>query len=237
LLATALGGNVTLNNSQLTANTALAGAGGNGGSGGSGGAGGAASGGGIYSSGTTVFAFVDGQFVLVPTPATLTVSNASFIGNLAQGGAGGAGDGAGSGGAGGQGAGGVLFNDSDSTSNISGSLLTLNEAAGGSGGAGGSAGVGGSGGNGFGGGAYNNGPNNNPFEPLPGATLDLTDDLIVGNLAIGGKSGRGTTNGTAGQGVGGGLYLVTQSTASLTQTLVILNVASTSDPNIFGTVS
>ena len=223
---------------MLTGNTALGGAGGNGGSGGSGGAGGTASGGGIYTAGTFTFEFVGGQFVAIPVPATVTATNDSFIGNLAQGGSGGAGDGAGSGGQGGQGAGGGAYNDAGSTLNISSSLLTLNTASGGLGGNGGSTGVGGSGGNGFGGGAYNAGPLDIPsLVSLPGGTLDLTDDLIVGNFALGKKGGKGATNGNAGQGVGGGLYLDPLGTASLTRTSVILNVASTSDPNIFGSAS
>ena len=97
--------------------------------------------------------------------------------------------------------------------------------------------MGGSGGNGFGGGAYNAGPIDVPFGTSPGGTLDLTDDLIIGNSALGKKGGKGATNGIDGQGVGGGLYLAPLGTATLTRTLVILNVASTSDPNIFGTAS
>ena len=73
--------------------------------------------------------------------------------------------------------------------------------------------------------------------PCPGGTLDLTDDLVTANLAVGGPAGRGTTNGTSGQGTGGGLYLVTGGTATVNQTLVVLNFASTSDPDIHGTTS
>ena len=75
------------------------------------------------------------------------------------------------------------------------------------------------------------------FGTLPGATLDLTDDLVTANLAVGGSAGHGATNGSTGQGTGGGLYLVTGGTATVNQTLVVLNFASTSDRNIHGTTS
>jgi hypothetical protein len=130
---------------------------------------------------------------------------------------------------------GGVFSASSSLA-ISASLLSGNQ-AGGAGGSGGSTGLGGSGGNGFGGRAYNAGANDGPFGTSPGGTLDLTDVLVIGNPALGEKGGSGSTNGNAGQGVGGGLYLVPLGTVSLTRTSVILNVASTSDPNIFGSAS
>ncbi len=147
------------------------------------------------------------------------------------------GDSAGSGGAGGQGAGGGAFNDAGSSMSLSGSLITLNSASGGAGGTGGSSGAGGSGGDGFGGGVYNAAPDDSFPPGLPGAALSLTDVLVTLNAADGGSGGRGTTRGDEGQGMGGGLYLAAGGTATLTRTHVVLNVASTSDPDIFGTTS
>ena len=231
---------VDLNNTQLVGNTAAGGSGGNGVAGGAGGAGGSALGGGLYSSGSSSLSFVDGEVVVTPVPAAATVTNSSVIGNVAQGGDGGAG--AGAGGAGGLGAGGGAYNDNASSLSISGSLLSFNEAAGGRGGAGGSTGTGGSGGNGFGGAIFNAGPGTIEFEgfvfgTLPGGTLDLAIDLVTANLAIGGSAGHGAANGSTGQGTGGGLYLATGGTATVNQTLVVLNSASTSDRNIHGTTS
>ncbi len=60
----------------------------------------------------------------------------------------------------------------------------------------------------------------------------LSDSLVIGNLAQGGGAGSG---GTAGQGIGGGLYLATGSTTTLTTTIVVLNRASTSNNDIYGT--
>jgi hypothetical protein len=72
------------------------------------------------------------------------------------------------------------------------------------------------------------------FVPTAGGTLDLSNDLVTLNAAIGGPAGRGTPGGTAGQGIGGGLYVFTGATATLTNTLVFFNFASTSDPDIYG---
>ena len=115
-------------------------------------------------------------------------------------------------------------------------MLSLNDATGGRGGAGGPTGAGGSGGDGSGGAVYNAGPFSSPFAPLPAGSLSLTNDLVTLNLATGGSGGRGAPNGSVGQGIGGGLYLTPGGTSTATSTLVILNVASTSDPNIFGTL-
>ncbi len=237
-----LASTVDLNNTQLLGNTAVGGSGANGIAGGAGGAGGSALGGGLYSVGSASLSFVDGEVVVTPVPATATFTNTSLIGNVAQGGNGGAGDGAGAGGPGGLGAGGAAYNDAASSLSISCSLMSLNEAAGGCGGAGGSSGAGGAGGEGFGGAIYNAGPIAIEFDNfvlgiLPGATLDLTDDLVTANLAIGGTPGHGATTGSTGQGTGGGLYLATGGTATVNQTVIVLNFASTSDRNIHGTTS
>ena len=58
------------------------------------------------------------------------------------------------------------------------------------------------------------------------------DTIVLGNLAQGGSAASG---GTDGQGIGGGLYLATGSTTTLTQTLVVGNLASTSNDDIYGT--
>jgi hypothetical protein len=228
---------VSLSNTSLTGNSAIGAAGASGTAGGAGGAGGFAEGGGLYSSGTSMFSFVNNEIVITPLDSTVTATNSPFIGNVAQGGAGGAGNGAGTGGAGGSGAGGGAYNDVESSLGISGSLLSLNAAIGGNGGAGGSTGAGGDGGDGFGGGVFNTGPGTEYGATLPAGPLDLTDDLVLGNLAIGGSGGRGAPKGSAGQGQGGGLYLATGSTSTLRGTPVLLNFASTSDPDIFGTPS
>ena len=105
--------------------------------------------------------------------------------------------------------------------------MTLNLAQGGSGGSG-SAGQGGAGGDGQGGGVFNAEPN--VEEGFPGATLSLTNSIVSLNLAIGGA---GADGGSSGQGQGGGLYLASGGTTNLVRTLVVLNIASTSDNNIF----
>ena len=88
---------------------------------------------------------------------------------------------------------------------------------------------GGAGGDGQGGGVYNAGPD--AAAELPGATLSLTSTIVLGNLAIGGSGADGVGSG---QGIGGGLYLASGGSATLTSTLVVLNFASTSDDNIYG---
>ena len=169
--------------------------------------------------------YINGNYVETPTASTVTASNVSLIGNLAQGGAGGSG----SGGAGGTATGGAIDNDADSTLSLSGGLLSLNAADDGKGGKGGSSGTGG---DGLGGAIYNAGPYDQYGESLPGATLSLTSAIVLGNLAQGGDTANG---GTGGQGIGGGLYLAIGSTTTLSKTLVTGNFASTSNNNIYGT--
>ena len=70
-----------------------------------------------------------------------------------------------------------------------------------------------------------------PRAELAGATLSLTSTIVLGNLAIGGSGADGAGSG---QGIGGGLYLASGGSATLTSTLVVLNFASTSDDNIYG---
>jgi hypothetical protein len=64
------------------------------------------------------------------------------------------------------------------------------------------------------------------------AALDQFD--IALNLALGGLAGAGGTNG---EGIGGGLDVTTGSVVTLKKTTVALNVASTSNNNIDGTVT
>jgi hypothetical protein len=59
--------------------------------------------------------------------------------------------------------------------------------------------------------------------------------LPGGTLVQGGDPGSGATDGADGQGLGGGLYLATGSTTTLTKTLVTGNRASTSNNDIYGT--
>jgi hypothetical protein len=58
--------------------------------------------------------------------------------------------------------------------------------------------------------------------------------MIIGNLAQGGDAGEGDPDGSSSQGSGGGIYLASGGTATLTKTVVAGNHASTSDDNIYG---
>jgi fibronectin-binding autotransporter adhesin len=109
----------------------------------------------------------------------------------------------------GNGMGGAVDNEGALTVMASG--IIGNEAEGGAGG-----------GNGYGGGIYSGGV-------VSSATLTLIDTLVTLNQADGGSGG--------GQGIGGGLYIAA-GTATLTgKTKVVLNFATTSNNNIFGTYS
>jgi hypothetical protein len=161
----------------------------------------------------------------------VTASAVAFLGDQAQAGAGGAASGAGTGGAGGTAAGGAAYNGADSTLDLSDAALALGGATGG---AGGSGGTGGNGGDGLGGAIFNAGPTPSFFGTLPGGTLALSDVVVTGNWAQGGAAGGGATPGTAGLGIGGGLYLSTGGTATLKKARVVGNSASTSDDNTYG---
>ena len=95
---------------------------------------------------------------------------------------------------------------------VSGCTIDLNQAQGGGGG------------NGEGGGIY--------VGSGSSATIDQT--LITLNLALGGLSGWGSSGG---QGVGGGLFIATGGSATLKKSLVIGNWASTSNNDLYGTVT
>jgi fibronectin-binding autotransporter adhesin len=149
--------------------------------------------------------------------ATATVSNTSFLGNLAQGGAGGTGAGGGNGIGGGIAVG--IGGSSDASSvSLTNGLLSLNLAQGGKGA------KGANGGNGEGGGMF--------VGAAGSATLDQFDVLL--NLALAGLAG---TGGTSGEGLGGGLYVTSGGVVTLDKTTVVLNIASTSNGNIYGTVT
>ncbi len=153
------------------------------------------------------------------------VSDALFLDNQAGGGAGG------SGAAGGAGAGGAIANGGGagtfeinflglppadtSAVSVAGSIIVANQAQGGAGGAGGN------GGNGLGGGLYSNDA---------AATLTVQTSVVSGNQADGGHGKHD------GEGIGGGVYSL--GTFDLDAfSLILGNDASTSNDNIFGTVT
>ena len=149
---------------------------------------------------------------------TATVTNTAFLGNLAQGAAGASGL------IGGEARGGAIavgrFNTGDDGASLtmSGCLLIGNVAQGGAGGSGAD------GGNASGGGIF--------VAVDASATVDQT--VVSMNLALGGLAGAG---GSDGDGIGGGLYISTGGVVTLKKTTVALNFASTSNDNIYGTVS
>ena len=69
---------------------------------------------------------------------------------------------------------------------------------------------------------------------LATASATLEDTVVSLNLALGGLAGAG---GSAGDGIGGGLYIWAGGVVTLKKTTVTLNFASTSNNNIYGTVS
>ncbi len=120
--------------------------------------------------------------------AIATLTDCTFRGNTAQGGAGNtAPNGA-------DGLGGGLYNGDGSTLTLTNTTFTDNAAQGGAGGNGSSAG--GSGGAGSGGGVFNKG------------TITVTTGTLASNTAVGGVGGQGGTGagGNGGGGQGGGLY-------------------------------
>jgi len=192
---------------------------------------------------------VGGGMYMAGGSATLTEitlsANAAQGGPGAQGAPGGSGSLGGNGGAGGDGSGGGL-NLAGGTATLASSTLLSNSAQGGAGGLPGKKGTaakfeiasgnGGAGGNGYGGGLH-----------ASAGTVTLTNDTVRGNAARGGAGAPGNPGftgfpsgrpGLSGIGEGGGLYIGTLATVYLdafTQTNVISNTASTSDPNIHGT--
>jgi hypothetical protein len=137
----------------------------------------------------------------------MTVSNSVLVHNQAVGGAGG------------NGLGGGIFNGGTSvfgsnapftlTMTVSNSVLVHNQA------------VGGAGGNGLGGGLFNAlGAN----DAVP--TVTLSNSVLIANQANGGA---------AGAGIGGGIY--TTGTANVRNIVVVGNRASTSNDDVFGTLT
>ncbi|WP_422927543.1 beta strand repeat-containing protein [Singulisphaera sp. PoT] len=207
---TTIGGNATLTGTLVANNQAIGGAGGSGVSGGGGG-GGSAQGGGISMAPSSLDLFA-GWFGLSVPVSTLTINGGALTGNLVEGGAGGKGNGSGAGGVGGTASGGGVSTTSNTVLTIKNSLLSGDAALGGLGAQGAATG-------GAYGGAIFVG---NPLSfSLPPGTLNMTDTLVVGNLADGN------------QGLGGGIYFDTGSVSNLTRTLVIGNRASTAGNNTY----
>jgi len=155
--------------------------------------------------------------------STAKITGSQIINNQALGGAGGPGFNGGDAWGGGIAVGIGVFGLPDTSSiTVSNSVIVSNLARGGNGGSGAI------GGNGQGGGIW--------FGPVSTGTLD--NSVITGNFALGGRAGAG---GSAGAGLGGGLYVATNSgvfaLVNLKKSLVILNFASTSNDNIYGTVT
>jgi hypothetical protein len=139
--------------------------------------------------------------------ATATVSYSVILGNQAIGGAGTTG---------GNGQGGGIANPFGGVLTVSNSLVALNRAVGGAG----------NGGDGQGGGIFNGGPSR-----VGTPSLTLQRSLLVFNQASGGA----VVGGSAGSGVGGGLYLSPGGAASADAwTFIRANDASTSDDDVFG---
>ena len=211
-----LNGIMTLDDSSVFSNTALGGDGGLAGAGAStrGGDGGLARGAGFANERGSVTA----------------VRRSSISANQALGGAGGIAR------PGGEAVGGGVFNgrqaglppDPNAPADLTliDCAITDNRALGGAGGAGGN------GGNASGGGIANL----NPAPVLPGPPLlTLLGTLVTRNVALGGTAGAG---GTSGSGIGGGLYNQTGAIASADAlTFITGNESSTSDDDIFGTVT
>jgi hypothetical protein len=147
--------------------------------------------------------------------SVVTVSNTTLIHNEAIGGAGGAGATGGNGVGGGINDGsGVLFGDpTDNCSlTLSDAIFIGNQAVGGAGGSGSN------GGNGWGGG----------LSVLAGDSAGISASALVGNLAQGGPGGAG---GSDGEGIGGGVYDL--GTLTELEALIVANLASTSNDNIY----
>jgi hypothetical protein len=152
---------------------------------------------------------------------TASVTTSTIARNLAKGGAGASAADDGGGGIGGGIAvaiGSFLETPDMSSLVLTNSSLVRNVAQGGAGG------LGADGGAGWGGGAFVGADGS--------ATFDSTS-LVISNQAAGGLAGSGGSEGT---GIGGGLYIATGASVSVKKTNVFGNFASTSDPNIFGTV-
>jgi hypothetical protein len=141
-----------------------------------------------------------------------TLTDVVFIGNQAIGGSGGPGY------AGGSGFGGGFYNGVDSTAAVSDALFLDNQAMGGAGGSGAAGGVGAGGAIANGGGV---GAMETAFLGLPSDTssLSLDHSALVLNVAQGGAGEAG------GNGLGGGIYVGTGTSASVTASAITHNRA------------
>jgi hypothetical protein len=127
------------------------------------------------------------------------ISHDDFTGNQAVGGSGGAGATAADGGNGGPGSGGAL-SMADATLNLAHCQFSDNSATGGVGGKGGTGGSGGNGGTGRGG-AYVHTVTFGAATPVS----NVSDVLMMDNLAMGGAGGAGVNGGNGGNGQGGAI--------------------------------
>jgi hypothetical protein len=152
---------------------------------------------------------------------TASVTNCTFARNLAEGGAGASASNAGGGGFGGAIA--VAIGSFSETPDMS-SIDLIKSALVGNVAQGGAGGLGADGGAGWGGGAFVGTGGSATFDPT---------SIIISNQAAGGLAGIG---GSEGVGIGGGIYVFTGASVSVKKTNVNGNFASTSNPNIFGTV-
>jgi len=188
---------VIVTNTTLIHNKAIGGAGGAGAKGGDGVGGGVNVGAGVF------FGIPN----LPPDTSSLTVTDSTFDGNQAIGGAGESGSN------GGNGLGGGLSVLAASSATVSDSTLNDNKATGGEGD------DGGNGGNGFGGGVY----------VASGTSVGVTGSTITHNKAKGGEGD--DDGGSDGLGVGGGVYHLGTFTFDVF-TVIKKNEASTSNDNI-----
>jgi hypothetical protein len=153
--------------------------------------------------------------------SSVTLKNTFVLGNEAIGGAGNSAAAGGLAVGGGIDVGtGVVYGGSDSCS------LTLKDSS-----ALGNQAIGGAGGSGSKGGDASGGG----VAVLPGSIAMIDATLIAANAVVGGAAGAG---GSVGQGTGGGLFIGTTAEVTVSPTtFVVFNVASTSDDNIFATVT
>jgi hypothetical protein len=152
--------------------------------------------------------------------ANTTLTNVSFLGNEAIGGSGGSSS-PGYPGTGGSGFGGGFYNGVSSTAAVSDCLFAGNVAQGGSGSGGAAGGVGA-------GGAVANGGGAGAFEVIflglgtDTSSLTLAGSALISNAAQGGAGGAGSDGG---DGLGGGVYVLGTTTASIDETLIAFNAA------------
>ncbi|HLN26282.1 MAG TPA: hypothetical protein VK395_00905 [Gemmataceae bacterium] len=152
--------------------------------------------------------------------ALTTLTDVTFVGNQARGGSGGT-SAPGYPGTGGSGFGGGFYNGVDSTAVVSNTFFAGNQAVGGAGGLGAAGGVGA-------GGALANGGGAGAFELIflgfgaDTSSVSLTGSTLIFNVAQGGAGGSGSNGGN---GLGGGVYVLGGTTASIASTGIFVNAA------------